>query len=296
MIDSLQKEFGIPGAVEICTGVNDLPKVVLTHKSGSKAEVYLHGGHVTSWTDSHGEELFFVSSSSQFAPMQPIRGGIPIIFPQFGGGPLPAHGFARTCDWELIDTSLLESGEVLLVLQLNDSDETRKMWNHAFSFRLSIVLDVNSLRVSETVANTGIESFDFQTVLHTYFGVQDIRETEVRGLKDVSFIDTKNEGRREIETRALIDFAGETDRIYVKAPDLIQMHDRQSSRIISLRKDNLTDVVVWNPWIEKAHRLSDFGDDEYLRMVCIETGCIEPHINLSPGDSWMGETVFTVSS
>jgi glucose-6-phosphate 1-epimerase len=29
--------------------------------------------------------------------------------------------------------------------------------------------------------------------------------------------------------------------------------------------------VVWNPWIAKAKAMADFGDDEWPRMLCIET-------------------------
>jgi D-hexose-6-phosphate mutarotase len=38
----------------------------------------------------------------------PIRGGIPLIWPQFGqAGPFPPHGFVRTHPWTLV--SILES-------------------------------------------------------------------------------------------------------------------------------------------------------------------------------------------
>ena len=30
-------------------------------------------------------------------------------------------------------------------------------------------------------------------------------------------------------------------------------------------------AVLWNPWIAKAQRLSQFADDAWQRMLCIET-------------------------
>jgi glucose-6-phosphate 1-epimerase len=56
----------------------------------------------------------------------------------------------------------------------------------------------------------------------------------------------------------------------------------------------MPDVVVWNPWIAKSQRMPDFGDDEYQRMVCIETGSIETRPTLFPTESWEGDTTFRV--
>jgi D-hexose-6-phosphate mutarotase len=41
--------------------------------------------------------------------------------------------------------------------------------------------------------------------------------------------------------------------------------------------------VVWNPWIEKANKMGDFGTDGYLRMVCVETAnAIDDVVDLQP--------------
>jgi D-hexose-6-phosphate mutarotase len=42
--------------------------------------------------------------------------------------------------------------------------------------------------------------------------------------------------------------------------------------------------VVWNPWVAKAKALSDFGDDEWKQMVCIETCNVGDFaVELAPG-------------
>ncbi len=292
MIDILQTEFGIPGAVEVIGGTNGMPKIVLTHASGARAEVYLHGGHITSWT-ANGEELLFMSSESDFEPGQAIRGGIPVIFPQFGGGPLPKHGVARTQEWKIVRSASHPSGSIEVILQLTENEQTLAMWPHRFTLTLGLMLGTDALTVEMRATNTGNTAFDFQAVLHTYFKVADIGRTEVRGLEGVTFIDSLRGNSREVETRPVIRFAAETDRIYVNTPDRLYVCDEGNARTISIETRDMPDVVVWNPWIEKSQTLSDFGDDEYLRMVCVETGSIESRPKLSPGDSWRGSTIFS---
>ena len=64
---------------------------------------------MTSWRDcsASGDELeyLFLSKTAALDQSKPIRGGIPICFPQFGGfGKLSAHGFARNRVWTQIRT------------------------------------------------------------------------------------------------------------------------------------------------------------------------------------------------
>ena len=51
---------------------------------------------------------------------------------------------------------------------------------------------------------------------------------------------------------------------------------------------SLIDVVVWNPWQEKAEAMSDFDDSGYNNMVCVEPGYVAERMKLSPGDEWTG--------
>jgi glucose-6-phosphate 1-epimerase len=50
---------------------------------------------LVSFINENNKELIFVSSKTAYVK---IRGGIPVIFPQFGPGVLPQHGFARESD------------------------------------------------------------------------------------------------------------------------------------------------------------------------------------------------------
>lgn len=35
-------------------------------------------------------------------------------------------------------------------------------------------------------------------------------------------------------------------------------------------KGGFSDAVVWNPWVDKAAKMADFGDDEYKVRVAAE--------------------------
>jgi glucose-6-phosphate 1-epimerase len=39
-------------------------------------------------------------------------------------------------------------------------------------------------------------------------------------------------------------------------------------------KEEPVSCVVWNPYIEKAKGMSDFGDDQYHEMICVEPGIL----------------------
>ena len=90
----------------IVPGKNGMSTVLLSHPSGSSADVYLNGAHVTSWIPAGGKEVLFMGKTATFAPGDPIRGGIPVVWPQFANiGPLPQHGFARKTEWQLVENA-----------------------------------------------------------------------------------------------------------------------------------------------------------------------------------------------
>src|SRR6478752_4924952 len=103
----------------IVPGKNGMSTVLLSHPSGSSADIYLNGGHVTSWIPAGGREVLFMGKTATFAPGDPIRGGIPVVWPQFANlGGLPQHWFARKSEWRLADEadSPDETSSVKLVL------------------------------------------------------------------------------------------------------------------------------------------------------------------------------------
>ena len=53
-------------------------------------------------------------------------------------------------------------------------------------------------------------------------------------------------------------------------------------------------IVVWNPWIDKAREIQDFGDDEYPNMVCVEAGHVSAPVILLPGTAFEASQILQV--
>lgn len=52
--------------------------------------------------------------------------------------------------------------------------------------------------------------------------------------------------------------------------------------------------VVWNPWERKSKSMTDFGDEEYRQMLCVDGAAIEKPITLKPGEEWTGRLELSV--
>jgi glucose-6-phosphate 1-epimerase len=275
-----------PSPSYITVGMNSLPKAVLAAADGARAEVYLHGGQVTSWIPAGGEERLFLSSTSGFQLDATIRGGIPVIFPQFGSfGPLEKHGFAREMEWELLKAEKQDS-RFRAVFQLFDDEASRLIWPHAFQCQLAVTISGQQLETSLSVVNSGKEPFEFTGALHTYFRIGDIHETVIEGLGGLPFLDTVGGLTQRVQAEQNLSFVAETDRIFYHAPSRVIL--REPGRALVVEMNGFEDVVVWNPWIGLGSRLQDLEPDGYRRFVCIEAARIGNPVKLDPGQSWSG--------
>jgi glucose-6-phosphate 1-epimerase len=268
--------------------VGELETVLLKHASGSSAEIAIQGAHVVSWKRANGEEMLFLSANSKLSPGEPIRGGIPVVFPQFANlGPLPQHGFVRTAVWEVVEVSRDPGGSVYALFRTRDTDATRALWPHAFRATLRVTLD-EALSTAITIENTGGESFPFQCDLHTYLRVGDLRKVTVEGLEGAAYQDRTAKGAERRERRRPLRIAGETDRIYVARPGRLRIRDESRSRTILHDRAGFNDVVIWNPGEEKARTTIGLAEGEYLEMLAVESAQVVPPEQLAPGSLWSG--------
>jgi glucose-6-phosphate 1-epimerase len=267
-----------------------LPKVHLSSPDGARAELTLHGAHVLSWVPVAGGEQLFLSRKSEYRPGVAIRGGVPVIFPQFAGrGPLPKHGFARTLPWELLS---VEGG--LAVLTLQDNPATRAIWPYAFRLEYRVELGRQNLAMRLGVVNTGTQAFSFTAALHTYLRVEDVRLAAVEGLKGLRYADSAHAEQESVEQNERVSFPGEVDRIYFGTQRPV--HLIQKDRHLTVQAAGFADTVIWNPGSEKGAALADLQPGGYLEFVCIESASIGPAFPLEPGGIWQGTQVLTASA
>jgi glucose-6-phosphate 1-epimerase len=284
------EKFSIHNHLEFSEEPAGFTRAALTHDSGASVGLFLYGAHITSWKISGNRELLFMSRKAAVEKGTPIRGGIPLIFPQFGPGPMIKHGFARINFWDVVDSGITDRREVLLKLRLVSSPEIYSLWPHQFVVELTITLG-DSLTTSLRAVNDGELPFSFTAAFHTYFSVEDVRECSIEGLYGCEYIDSIHESRRSIEKKSRLCVTEMIDRIYVNTPRDLLLHDPKRGHCIAIKKVGFKDAVVWNPWLEGAQLLKDFGEMEYLSMLCVEAAHCESTITVAPGEFWVGVQV-----
>jgi len=278
------REYAIPERVSIEPGRGGMPKISIS-TDHSTAEIYPHGAQVTGFQKTGDAPLLFLSGSSQFIDGKAIRGGVPIVFPWFGPRPgAPAHGFGRLTSWDLCETGVTSEGGVLLRFELPQS--VAKV--HGLDARVHYVVTVSdTLTMELIVANASSDALlSFESCLHTYFEVGDIGAVSITGLKGHSYLDHLDAMASKVEAADQIRVSAEVDRTYLEATGPVEIHDASLHRVICIEKSGSRSTVVWNPWLAKSRAMADFGDEEYLRMVCVESGNVaDNRVTVEPGNS-----------
>lgn len=221
------------------------------------AKIHLFGATVTSW-NVDGDEKLFMSSKAIVDGTKAIRGGIPLVFPQFGPSanrqyPLAQHGFARLVYWRVVSKDI---DTVLLEMKTHDHLEVVAPYPHSITLQYRVTLVKGCIQMEATVFNTGNETVSFDWLFHTYFKVDDVYNTAVNDL----FKEYKCDGEFCEQYKIKSDLTIENG-IYGK---------------VLLNVKNLDDVVIWNPGPEKAALMADLGKGEERSFICVEAGSISP--------------------
>jgi len=282
--------------MEWCSGAakgqGGLDTVVLRHASGASTEIYLFGATLCSYKTADGKEQIFVSPGAIWDGKKAIRGGVPVVFPQFGqpDKAMAQHGFARSSVWTIKEVKG-SPNEVSAVLTLRDSEATREKWPHAFNLEYIVSLTAASLDMTLRIENSGETSFNFHALLHTYFKIPAIAEAAVRNLSDRSFVDKVAGGEIKKDSDPEIVLPSFTDRVYVateSGPKNVVVGAKgggapwfeliNEARIAG--EATPCDVVVWNPYEEASP--GDLPPPAFLNFVCVEPGLVNEMHQLAP--------------
>lgn len=259
---------------------HDTPCIRLA-SAGASALVSLHGAQLLSWIAADGRERLFLSDRAVFDGSTAIRGGIPVIFPQFGErGLLRKHGFARHRAWTIAG---VDGDEAVFALSGDGSDAE---WPHAFCARLRIGLTATQLQVRLEISNTGAAPFAFSAALHTYLRVDDIANVAIEGLQGCDYEDSVNGGTLHRQHDYEVILAGETDRIYNDVVAALALVD--GNHRLDMEQDGFGDVVVWNPGEALCGRIADLAPGDWQHFACIEAAQVLQPVVLGVGATWRG--------
>lgn len=273
---------------DVGPGLAGRTRVALSHPEGGSADFYTHGGQVVCWRDTSGEEVLFLSEN--VGDRQIAHGGVPVVFPQFGGGELPQHGFARTSEWTIGERSADGDGSSVATMSLRASPATRQIWRHEFELEIVVALG-RELSMTLRATNHDPEPVAFTVGLHSYFRVRDVRRTSISGLTGLAYRDKTRDFAEFTDSSPTLVPKGETDRVYLGAPPIVRISDGE--RVIRVGASGFGNVVVWNPGPAGDARFG-FVEGEWTEFVCVEPATITTPVVLEPGATWEGTQTVSV--
>lgn len=252
----------------------DKVKIVRVIHDKATAGIALHGGHVVSFQPTGQADLIWMSEEAIFDNSAALRGGIPVCWPWFGRIAAPAHGFARSSEWQLLEHRENQQG-VIVELGLFASEDTLSIWPHLFDARL-IVEITDQLKVTLKVTNTDDKDWVFSGALHSYLNVGDISQVQVTGMGP-NYIDSLQSD--QICTGGdVLTLTDTIDRVYTAPEAEIDIDDPVLKRVIKIKNHGHNSAVLWNPWAAGAQSMADMADMGYQTFLCVESTLHAPSI------------------
>lgn len=231
-----------------------------------------------------GTEVFYRSPLSQTPP---VRGGVPVLFPQFNDiGPLVKHGLVRALPWNRLDIPKnLESNTTTLQYGLNILAGDHPSWPHAAQLTLSVWETAQTLEFALKILNVGSDSFSWTGGLHPYFAVHDLLKSHVQGLSGLGVKD-KFDMDMHTQPKGKLSWTDQPfERLIDGCPALI-LYD--GVRTLRLSATGFDQWMVWNPGRSGGDALKDLPAGDWQRFVCIEPVCMTRPVSLQPGDLFNG--------
>jgi len=238
--------------------------------------------------------VFYLSPQSAGVG-SPVRGGVPVLFPQFNDeGPLPKHGFVRTANWRALDQaghyvlnigSRVDNNTVDSNAESALPDLTPAEWPYAAELVLEMHPSGRQLELVLHVTNTGADPFSWTGGLHPYFNVSDLLESRLEGLGEVPIRDRFHPN---ITRQPAGDIRWD-EQLYERLFDTavpVELHAGTTRFRLSM--SGFSQWMVWNPGIAGAQAMKDLPDADWQRFVCVEPVIVQRAVRLEPGQRFTG--------
>ncbi len=206
-------------------------------------------------------------------------GGIPLCWPWFMTRKEPPHGpfhgFGRFSHWQVRGSEAPDAQTTRLRLGLSDSDETRKIWPHAFDAELVVTLR-RDLDVELITRNTGTAPLRLEHCFHTYFHVGDATQIRLLGLEDQP-----------------VTVPGHVARVFPNVTAPCRIEDPVWRRTIVMEKRGSRQTVLWNSGPVREVNGRATGEPEWQTQVAVEALCGQEEALIVPhgGDARLGMTI-----
>lgn len=251
------------------------------------------GAQVLEYRHDGEPPLIWLSPEAAYQRGQSVRGGVPVCWPWFGGlgfnpdavasrytlADPPAHGLVRGLPWTLVEQ--VQSSQQCVLRFRPDPDH---LPDEAPGVTPTLIVCLDQHLTLTLVNHNHSESeVALSQALHSYFAVSDSRRITLQGLDGHPYVDALDQWHSHLQQGPLT-LQGETDRLYLKLGNQLHIDDPGWQRRITLSVSGSQSAVVWNPWVEKSQRLSQFPDDAWQQMICIETArVLDDMLVLAPG-------------
>ena len=259
---------------KLVNGRGGLPAVYVKNNAAT-AEIILLGAHLVSYRPAKSTELIWLSKATRFENGVAIRGGIPVCWPWFSKHPehpdFPMHGFARTANWSFTEAHDDGDAKTVVTMTLKNSPATLAFFPYKFTVKAVFTI-ADTLAVELITTNDDDKPFTISQALHTYFQIGAIEEISIDGVGGKDYLDKVGGGCVERTlAEGPLTVHSEVDYVFKNAPGPFAIHDEKLGRTIAVTTEGSNSAVVWNPWIEKSKKMSDYLPNSYLDMVCVET-------------------------
>ena len=287
-VEQLNSRFGAPGRIAFRTGFAGYPNAVLAGRYGT-AEVALLGANVLSYRPTGHAPVVFRPGrpDSAYNRGDKFHGGIPVCWPQFGNcfsKDLPQHGFASKLPFEVRGAEYTEE-KTELTLGVKSSEETMKMWPHAFDLEVTVSVTMK-LNLTQRTKNTGDSPFQFSCGFHPYLALRERDASTVRSIDGLKCLWARREGDTGMRKGDLVlDHAPDDVFVLPDAPkhEFVVL-DPGLRRAIAVVSTGNTRQIIWNCGDEPP---CDFGPDDWRKYVCVEPVSDWPGgRSLAPGETY----------